>query len=115
MVDVRELGGRKDRRKRNGSERGAHETDDQHSLLPAHPTKIRGYENERAERNAIPRERNEIVVADVANEPPHANKRRGERGDEADAERWQIVGDEQVAIFQELVASRGEQRRNREE
>ncbi len=65
--------------------------------------------------DAVPRERREVVAAHVAQQPAHAQERRDERGDEADAERRQVGGGEQVPVLHGLVDACGEERGNREE
>ncbi len=85
-------------------------TSQSHCTRPA----IGGNEDDGAERDPVPRERHEIVVAHVADQPAHAEERGDERRREADAEGRQVGGREQVPVLQHLVAGGREQRRNGE-
>src|SRR4030095_1432982 len=48
--------------------------------IPAHDTCVGGREDHRAERDPVPRERHEIVMTDVTDQPTHDSERRDERG-----------------------------------
>src|SRR6476661_8395948 len=83
--------------------------------VPADDATPGGEQDHEAERDPVPRERHEVVVAHVAQQPADAQERRHEGRREADAEARQILRREQRAVADELVRARGEQRRDREE
>src|SRR5947209_16173933 len=66
--------------------------------VPADEATPGGEQDHSAKRDAIPRERHEVVVTDVAQEPAHAQEGGHERGREPDAERAHVVRREQRAI-----------------
>ena len=72
-------------------------------------------EDHRAEGDAIPRERHEIVSCHVADEPAHAQQRRDEGGHEPDGEEQRIGVGEQRAILPRRIGARGDQRGHGEE
>src|SRR5881275_1593318 len=61
------------------------------SSVPADDATPGRVEDEHAERDAIPRERHEVVMAHIAQQPSHAEERRHERRREADTEGTEIL------------------------
>src|ERR1022692_4015424 len=84
-------------------------------LIPAHQSRVRGAEDHQAKRDPVPRERHEVVVCDVAQQPPHHEQGAREGNDKADADHRQVAGGQKVAVPYQLVAGGGEQGRYRQE
>ena len=61
------------------------------SRRPLDPTERRRQQHDRAERDAVPGKRDEVVRGDEANQPAHADQRAHERGREADTEQRDVV------------------------
>ena len=84
------------------------------SIRPGDPAVICADDDENAESNAIPGKHREIVVADVTQQPAHAQEGGDEGGNAADAEHGQVGGREQGAFLVERVQPGGEQGGHRE-
>ena len=89
MPRVGELDQDRLERKAEHADDGAQRTDPRRcggSSVPPDQSGVRGAEDHRAERDPIPRERHEVVMRHVADQPAHADEGGDERGREADAE-----------------------------
>src|SRR5437763_6939680 len=78
--------------------------------VPADDATPGGVEDQCAERDAVPRERHEVVMAHVAQRPAYAQECGHERRREPDAECAQVLGRQQRAIAHEFVRARREER-----
>src|SRR5262245_57132493 len=81
---------------------------------PVYEAAIRGSEHDRPEDDPIPGEGAEVVPADVAYQPAHAEEGRNEGNHETDAENADIAGVEERAVLVEIVGAGRDQCRHRE-
>src|SRR5713226_1035548 len=81
---------------------------------PVHRAGMRGQEHQNAEADPVPRERGEIVPADVAQQPAYAQECRSKCRRQSDAENPEILYEEKLPVPDQFIGRRGEQDRDGE-